>query len=517
MSDDPPPEYSESENHPLLVSSTTAVTTTTTVLDVALDHGETAPHSFSRDMLAWSSLQASFNPYWVAAAPLLVMLATDQAKNMLIAKSGFKYINGQNHACIKGSHGCFKAPNIPILFATLNYESFINVCSILSIVVFIIFSLFFSVVGDFGYGRRKATILCCVAGSLLLFIPLIFETSNSFYWLGGLIFLASQVIFSFGAIFSNAYLAVMVRKNVEHLGSESRLLANQVSSRADMASQALATVVQLICAGVLTQYHDHQPFAARLCLAIIGGILLIQSLVSMIYLSPYPGPVKPANKSYVRLSIDAWVHTWSLRHRLPHFFRFMLSMALLQDAVSTVSLGLSVIAIGEVGMGITENTYAMCCFTVGSLVADVIAYFLVKYRVISDKSVIMAANFLIMFIPFYTLLALTSKMEVYVVSFVVGMLQTSVWVYGISINTQLMPARKESQLFAISQITSNGSSWLAPFVIVAVQQLTPSYRIAFTSITIFFVTGLISLYFTDVHQGLEDAGLYKDEVDDKEA
>jgi len=471
----------------------------------------TNPKQFKKDVLAWSFLQASFGPYWITGGSMLVLLSTTQAKHMLIARSGFKYTDPHGHKCNKGEHLCSKKPKDPFLFATFNYDDYVNLCTILSILAFIVLSFFFSVVGDYGKGRKIATAVCSVAGAVSLFIPVLFEQSDSSYWLGGLIFIFSQTAFSFAAIFSNAFLAVIVRGHIPDIGDKSRSMANSIAARADIGAQALSCVIQLVFAAVLTVHRHEEAYAARVCLSGLGVLILIQQSVSLYFLDAYPGPPTP-NKSYFRLSIEAWKDTWSIRHELPEFFRFLLAMCLLQDAVSTIAIGLSVIAISEVGMGITENTYALCCVTAGSLLADVISFFLIKYKVCSDKSIIFVANLLLTFVPIYSLFLLNSKIEVYVVCFVYGMLQTSVWVYSISINSQLMPVRKEAQLFAVSQITSNGSSWLAPFLIIAIQQAAPSYRVAFCSIIVFFVAGLVFLALTDVKKGLADAKSYKNKI-----
>jgi MFS transporter, UMF1 family len=75
-----------------------------------------------------------------------------------------------------------------------------------------------------------------------------------------------------------------------------------------------------------------------------------------------------------------------------------------------------------------------------------------------------------------------------------------------SLFSQLVPAGREAEYFALYQAAERGTSWLGTLVFGVVHQLTGSYRPSIAALVLFFVVGLVLLLRVDVRRGITDAG-----------
>ena len=62
-----------------------------------------------------------------------------------------------------------------------------------------------------------------------------------------------------------------------------------------------------------------------------------------------------------------------------------------------------------------------------------------------------------------------------------------------SLFSQLVPAGKEAEYFALYEISDRGTSWLGPLLFGLTYQLTGSYRDAIISLVVFFALGFVLL------------------------
>jgi UMF1 family MFS transporter len=70
----------------------------------------------------------------------------------------------------------------------------------------------------------------------------------------------------------------------------------------------------------------------------------------------------------------------------------------------------------------------------------------------------------------------------------------------------MIPAGRESAYFGIYEISERGTSWIGPVVFGLVAQLTNSYRPAILALIVFFVAGMIILFFTNTDRAILEAG-----------
>ena len=75
-----------------------------------------------------------------------------------------------------------------------------------------------------------------------------------------------------------------------------------------------------------------------------------------------------------------------------------------------------------------------------------------------------------------------------------------------SLFSQLIPKGMEAEYFGIYEISADGTSWLGPLLFGLAYQVTHTYRVAITSLLVFFVVGFIALLLVPVRRGILAAG-----------
>ncbi|MDQ3578350.1 MAG: MFS transporter, partial [Actinomycetota bacterium] len=75
-----------------------------------------------------------------------------------------------------------------------------------------------------------------------------------------------------------------------------------------------------------------------------------------------------------------------------------------------------------------------------------------------------------------------------------------------SLFSQMVPPGKEAQYFSVYEIGERATSWLGPLVFAVTASTTGSYRYAIISLVIFFLVGLVLLYFVPVRRAIQAVG-----------
>lgn len=75
-----------------------------------------------------------------------------------------------------------------------------------------------------------------------------------------------------------------------------------------------------------------------------------------------------------------------------------------------------------------------------------------------------------------------------------------------SLFSQLVPAGREAQYFSVYEVGERATSWLGPLLFAVMAQATGSYRPAIISLVIFFVAGLVLIYFVPVRRAIRAVG-----------
>ena len=75
-----------------------------------------------------------------------------------------------------------------------------------------------------------------------------------------------------------------------------------------------------------------------------------------------------------------------------------------------------------------------------------------------------------------------------------------------SLFSRMIPTGREASFFGLYEVSERGTSWIGPLVFGIVVARTSSYRQAILSLIVFFVAGMVILFFTDTDKAVHEAG-----------
>ncbi|MGI8555636.1 MAG: MFS transporter, partial [Pyrinomonadaceae bacterium] len=222
-----------------------------------------------------------------------------------------------------------------------------------------------------------------------------------------------------------------------------------------------------------------------------------------------PARVAPENKNLVVAGIGELVETFRELFKLKHTLHFLIAYLLYNDGIQTVITSSAIFISQElfVAKGLeTDQSVLIIAFLIaqivgiiGSIAFERIAYFTSSKTAIIISLVIWSA------IVIYAYGFLETLTQAYIMSGVIGFVLGGSQALSRSLFSQMIPAGRESAFFGIYEISERGTSWIGPIVFGLVAQLTNSYRPAILALIVFFIAGMIILFFTNTKQAIREA------------
>jgi len=122
---------------------------------------------------------------------------------------------------------------------------------------------------------------------------------------------------------------------------------------------------------------------------------------------------------------------------------------------------------------------------------------------------------LIALVPLYgitgfasTSLGLRTGYEMYIAVAIYGLNLGSVQSYSRTLFASLVPPGRQSEMFALYELSDKGSSWLGPLVVAVIAQSSGVLRYGFIYVLFMLLVPIAMLYFVDVQGGREQAMHY---------
>jgi UMF1 family MFS transporter len=137
---------------------------------------------------------------------------------------------------------------------------------------------------------------------------------------------------------------------------------------------------------------------------------------------------------------------------------------------------------------------------VGALLFERLAY------LIKTKNAILVSLFIWAGIVIYAYRFLHTVPEAWVLAALIAIVLGGSQALSRSLFSRLIPDGKEAAFFGLYEVSERGTSWMGPLLFSIVIARTGSYRQALLSLIVFFVVGLIGLWFTDTDRGVHEAG-----------
>lgn len=98
------------------------------------------------------------------------------------------------------------------------------------------------------------------------------------------------------------------------------------------------------------------------------------------------------------------------------------------------------------------------------------------------------------------------RMQFYALAVGIGMVLGGTNALSRSLFSQMVPATREAEYFALYEVGERSTSWLGPLVFAGVGQATGSFRLAIVSLIAFFAIGLVLVSMVPVRRAIEAVG-----------
>ena len=372
----------------------------------------------------------------------------------------------------------------------------------LSVFLQIFFLPIMGAIADYTNLKKTFMAFFCYLGSIACCF--LFFIEGNLYVLGSVLFIVSNLSAGASIVFYNSYLNDITTEDKR----------DKVSSwgfSAGYASGFLVLLGNLIFLSKAEAIGISTGMAVRICLLTAGIWWGLFALITFSLLKTRsPAREVPAGKGYLSAGIGELIETFRELFKLKNTLSFLIGYLLYNDGIQTVIYGSAIFISQEIFVANhleVDNKVLIIAFLIaqfvgffGALVFERIA------RITSSKNAIIISLIIWAAIVIYAYGFLYTITQAYIMSGFIGFVLGGSQALSRSLFSQMIPAGRESSFFGIYEISERGTSWIGPLVFGFVAQMTDSYRPAILALIVFFVTGVIILFFTDTAKAIHEAG-----------
>ena len=385
---------------------------------------------------------------------------------------------------------------------SITAKSFFPTC--VSIAVFLqVFMLpVLGAIADYTNLKKRMMALFCyiaVAANCLMFF-----VAGRLYLLGGLLFIIANLGFGASIVFYNGFLGEITTEDQR----------DKVSSRGfayGYLGGGILLGLNFLLVTTAARFGIDTSMAVRLSLLSAGIWWGGFALITFATLRTRRAEKSLApGKSYLTIGFSELGRTFRELARLRHTLRYLIAYLFYNDGIQTVITMASVFIAQElfVSKGLqTDQSFLLLIFLMvqfvaifGALIFERVAYLIGTRNAILLSLVIWAG------IVIYGYLALHTTREAWFMGVVIAIVLGGSQALSRSLFSRMIPAGREASFFGIYEVSERGTSWIGPLVFGAVVAATNSYRQAMLSLIIFFITGILILYFTDTARAIHESG-----------
>jgi UMF1 family MFS transporter len=402
---------------------------------------------------------------------------------------------------ILGENGTFISFGI---LGSVTAKSFFPFCVMVSVILQALLLPVLGAIADYSNLKKRLMALFCymgVAATCLLF----FITGN-LYTIGGLIFIIANLCFGASIVFYNAFLPEITTEDrrdkvssrgyaLGYLGGGLLLALNLVlvvwaQSKHDSAIVSLAVRISLLSAGLWW-----------------GGF----AILTFTRLKERGTSRRlPPGQNYLSVGFSQTISTFRELRRLRHTLKYLLGYLLFNDGIQTVIVMSGVFLEQElfISRGLEPNrSFLLGLILVVQFAAFVGALLFERIaRAVGTKNAILISLVLWSGIVIYAYGFLETVTQAWFMGASIAIVLGGSQALSRSLFSRMIPAGREASFFGIYEISERGTSWIGPLVFGIVVGATNSYRQAILSLIVFFIGGMLILFFTDTDRAVHEAG-----------
>ena len=372
----------------------------------------------------------------------------------------------------------------------------------LSVFLQIFFLPIMGAIADYTHLKKTFMAFFCYVGAFAC--CLLFFIEGNLYVLGSAFFIVANLSAGASIVFYNSYLNDITTEDKRDKVSSWGFAAGYISG-------FLVLLGNLILLSKAESFGLSTGMAVRLSLLFSGlwwgGFALITfSLLK----TRKPVRDVPQGKNYISAGIGELGETFRELFKLKNTLWFLIAYLLYNDGIQTVITGSAIFISQElfVAKGLEiDSSVLMIAFLIAQIVGFVGALTFERIaRITTSKNAIIISLVIWSAIVIYAYGFLYTVTQAYIMSGFIGFVLGGSQALSRSLFSQMIPKGRESSFFGIYEISERGTSWIGPVVFGFVAQMTDSYRPAILALIVFFITGVIILFFTDTAKAIHEAG-----------
>ena len=382
-------------------------------------------------------------------------------------------------------------------------KSFFPFCVAVSVFLQTFFLPVLGAIADYSHLKKRLMALFCYVG--VTATCLLFFITGKLYLLGGLLFIVANLCFGASVVFYNAFLPQITTEDQR----------DKVSSRGFAMGYLGGGLLLALNLGLVIWAQSKGSAAANLAVRISllsagvwwGGF----ALLTFARLKERGAPKRlPAGTSYLGLGFTETLSTFRELVKLRHTLKYLIGYLIYNDGIQTVIVMSGVFL--EQELFISRGLKPDRSFLVGLILMVQFAAFggaLLFARIakaIGTKKAILLSLILWSAIVIYAYGFLQTIPQAWVMGFAIAVVLGGSQALSRSLFSRMIPVGREASFFGIYEISERGTSWLGPLIFGIVAGATNSYRQAILSLIVFFVVGMVILFFTNTDRAIHEAG-----------
>jgi UMF1 family MFS transporter len=269
----------------------------------------------------------------------------------------------------------------------------------------------------------------------------------------------------------------------------------------------LTTVIALILL-----FTDATLLIVGYCAILVSiYIAVVTAFFAMLAVQRTFPPLPPGSNKYT-FGYKRIGKTVAKARKLKTLFFFLCSWFILGDGLSAVSSMAILIAQADLQLGNTSLIIAALIQFVAAGLGMIFWIWMQNSRGMEPKKVVILNTVLFGLLPLYCLLALIPgcpiglqhEWELYMLATFFGFFQGAIYSSNRVVYAQFIPKGHENELFALYEISSSASSWIAPLVCTAIIESSSTRKTWIFLATQFYIPAVMLLY-VDVDKGRAEA------------
>ncbi|TPX41640.1 hypothetical protein SeMB42_g05486 [Synchytrium endobioticum] len=452
----------------------------------AEDDSETS----DREILGWYLFGAAAEPFFSVCSSIFgPLVIQSRARNVAVQTIDYLTpcnVSDPNYSCVVLVGGLRIDPTAFSLYGTV-------VSVFLQLLVFVTLSA----AADYGADRKKLLLMSSVTGLILEYAWLTI-TRDSQYWIASVLSILGNVAFGVAFVIYLSYLPIMTRNHPSvreamsrgpmDSGKESVALtvSNKISSKAFVWSYMSAVIVIVLGAGA-AMFLGNTIYSLQIAIALgaVWGTIFMFPAFSM--LKARPGPPFPENENYWLFGWKRTINTLSKARDLPSLFYMLAVWFCVSDAMGT--LGSLAILFASKELNASQATLALLALEVYvfGVFGAIFFTFVQKTFKVSTWRMLFAVQCGCFVVPVWgglglvpgSPIGLRTLNEFVIISAWYGFMLSAQQSFSRVLYADMVPVGKESEFFALYEVSDKGSSWIGPLISAAATDLTHNNRYAF--------------------------------------